>query len=294
MAARRIDQPTARQVRLGSILRGFREQAQGGSQETSAHALGWSEAKLNRIESGRIGISERDLIRLMDRYGVEEAALRAYVLDLRARGAVRGWESDIRSVVSAVYADYIGYEGDALEAYNAETVLIPGLLQTHDYAAAILDQHMPDIGEEERRERLSIRAKRQEAFERPNPLVFWGVISESAFRHIIGGPDVMTAQLEHLLALSKQYPHIVNIHVLPEGSPSHAGLFSSFVVLSFQKRWEPDIVYLDGLTGNRFLEEEWEVIAYSRLFRRLMMTDSLRGPESIELIQHHLDEIRKG
>ncbi|MFD8967330.1 helix-turn-helix domain-containing protein [Streptomyces sp. NPDC059568] len=293
MAARRIDQPTARQVRLGSILRGFREQAQSGSQETSAHALGWSEAKLNRIESGRIGISERDLIRLMDRYGVEEAALRAYVLDLRARGAVRGWESDIRSVVSAVYADYIGYEGDALEAYNAEVVLIPGLLQTHDYAAAVLDQHLVGIPEEERSERLSIRAKRQEVFKKPDPLVFWCVVSESVLRHQIGGPDVMAAQLQHLLTMSKEHPVTVNIHVLPESSPSHSALFGPFVVLAFPERWEPDIVYLEGLTGNRFLEETEEVTAYGRLFRRLMMKDSLRRPESLELIRWHLNNIGK-
>ncbi|UUU33060.1 helix-turn-helix domain-containing protein [Streptomyces sp. CA-210063] len=294
MATRRILQPTARQVRLGSILRGLREDGGHGSQDTVARGLGWSEAKLSRIESGRIGISDSDLSSLLDRYKVQDRSLRGYVIDLRRRGNVRGWETDIRSVVSTMYADFIGYESDASDTYNVQTTLVPGLLQTYDYAAAVLDQHFPGMAEEERTERLSIRAKRQSVFDRPNPLVFWGVISESVFRHAVGGPEVMAAQLEHLLIMAKEYPGTVNIHVLPEASESHAALFGPFVVLTFPQRWEPDVVYLEGLTGNRFLEETDEVQAYSRLFKRLMMSASLRGAESLELIERHLNGYREG
>ncbi len=287
-------QPIARQVRLGSILRGLREEGSHGSQGAVAGELGWSESKLSRIESGRLGISDADLRALLDHYRVDDRGLRAYVVDLRRRGNVRGWETDIRSVVSAVYADYIGYESDASDTYNAQTTLIPGLLQTHDYAASVLDQHLPGIAEDERHERLAIRGKRREAFDRPNPLVFWGVISESVFRHIVGGPAVMAAQLEHLLTLAKEYPGTVNIHVLPEASESHATLFGPFVIFAFPEKWEPDIVYLEGLTSNRFLEEADEVRAYSRLFNRLMMSDSLRRAESLVLIESHLKNYRKG
>ncbi len=287
-------EPTARQVRLGHILRKVREDGSHGSQDTMARSLNWSIAKLSRIESGRIGISEPDLGLLLDRYGIEDQDLRSYMLDLRRRGNVRGWETDIRSVVSPMYADYIGYESDASEAYNAEVNLIPGLLQTYAYAAAILDLHLPGIPEDERHERLAIRSKRQQVFDRPNPLILWGVISESVFRRVIGGPDVMVEQLEHLLSLAKECPGTVNIHVLPEASESHGLLYGPFVVLSFPERWEPDIVYLEGLTGNRFLEETGEVQAYSRLFNRLMMSDSLRGAESMKLIERHLNNHRKG
>ncbi|MCX4881726.1 helix-turn-helix transcriptional regulator [Streptomyces sp. NBC_00847] len=272
----------------------MREDGAHGSQDTMAGSLNWSEAKLSRIESGRIGISETDLCLLLDRYGIEDQDLRSYMLDLRRRGNVRGWETDIRSVISPRYADYIGYESDASDAYNAEINLVPGLLQTHAYAAAVLDLHLPGIPENERLERLAIRDKRQQVFDRAKPLVFWGVISESVFRHVIGGPDVMTEQLEHLLILAKEYPGTVNIHVLPESSGSHAALFGPFVVLSFPERWEPDVVYLEGLTGNRFLEESGEVQAYIRLFNRLMMSDSLRGAESLKLIESHLKNYRRG
>ncbi|WP_327729064.1 helix-turn-helix domain-containing protein [Streptomyces sp. NBC_00487] len=287
-------EPTARQVRLGHILRKVREDGAHGSQDTMARSLTWSEAKLSRIESGRIGISEADLGLLLDRYGIADQDLRSYMLDLRQRGNVRGWETDIRSVVSPMYADYIGYESDASEAYNAEINLIPGLLQTYTYAAAVLDVHLPGIPDAERHERLAIRDKRQQVFDRENPLIFWGVISESALRRVIGGPDVMAEQLEHILTLTKEYPGTVNVHVLPETSDSHAALFGPFVVLSFPERWEPDVVYLEGLTSNRFLEETEEVQAYTRLFNRLMMSDSLRGTESMKLIESHLNNYRKG
>ncbi|WP_244188716.1 DUF5753 domain-containing protein [Streptomyces yokosukanensis] len=193
-----------------------------------------------------------------------------------------------------MYADYIGYESDASDTYNVQTALVPGLLQTHSYAAAVLDLHLPGIPEDERRERLAIRDRRQQVFNRANPLVFWGVISESVFRHAIGGPGVMAEQLEQLLILAEGNPGTVNIHVLPEASEAHAALFGPFVVLSFPERWEPDIVYLEGLTGNRFLEEVAEVQAYSRLFNRLMVAASLRKVESLELVDRHLNNYRKG
>ncbi|MFG2885499.1 helix-turn-helix domain-containing protein [Streptomyces sp. NPDC048297] len=287
-------EPTARQVRLGHVLKGLRVDGGYGSQGDVAASLGWSESKLSRIESGRLGITDNDLTALLARYDITDRGLRAYIVQLKARGNERGWETAVRNAVSSVYADYIGYEGDASDAYNCETVLIPGLLQTHDYAAAVIDQHLPDITEGEREERLDIRAKRQEVFGRPNPLVFWGAVSESVFRHVIGSPEIMAAQLDHMLKMCQAYPRVINIQILPESAASHAALFGPFVVLSFPERWEPDIVYLEGLTANRFLEENGEVQDYSRLFKRLMMQESLREPESLELIRKYKDTYSKG
>lgn len=179
------------------------------------------------------------------------------------------------------------------EASPTPPSLIPGLLQTREYGAAILDQQFPNMPEDQRLERLEIRDKRREVFDHPRPLVFWGVISESVFRHVIGGPEVMAGQLEQLLSLAKGYPGTINIHVLPEESPSHGALFGPFVILSFPQRWEPDVVYLEGLFSTRFLEKTEQVQEYSRLFRHLMMADSLRGAESLKPIERHLDDYRK-
>jgi len=290
----RYDEPTARQVRLGRLLERQRKAA-GLSQGKVAEALGWKggASKTSRVESGRLGVTEADLERMLALYGVKDLGLKAHIYDLKRRGTERGWETGVRDVVSTAYADLIGHEEDASDAYNAQTNLVPGLLQTRAYGAAVLDEHLPEIAEEEREERLGIRAKRQEVFERPNPLVFWGVISESVFRHVIGSPKIMAEQLDHLLKMSEQHPHGINIQVLPEAAASHAALFGPSVILSFPQRWEPDIVCLEGLTKNRFLEEPGEVQAYSRQFKRLM-TESLPGAKSIELIQKYRDTYSKG
>ncbi|MEU4150825.1 helix-turn-helix transcriptional regulator [Streptomyces sp. NPDC026659] len=290
----RYDEPTARQVRLGHVLEGLRKDA-GMSQREVASALDWKggASKPSRIESGRLGISEADLERLLTLYGVTDQGLKAYILHLKHRGNERGWETQVRAV-SAAYADLIGYEGDAESAYNVQLTAIPGLLHTPDYASAVMDQHTPDISEEGREERLAIRARRQEVFKRPNPLMFWGVISESVFEHVLGSPQVMADQLDHLLDLCEEYPHNITIQVLPKKAASHAALFGPFVILSFPERWEPDIVYVEGYTSTRFLEAAGEVKEYSNLFRRLMVTDSLRESESIELIRKYADDYRKG
>ncbi|WP_407705759.1 Scr1 family TA system antitoxin-like transcriptional regulator [Streptomyces niveiscabiei] len=221
MATRRISQPTARHVRMGSVLRGLREEGAHGSQDAVAGELGWPESKSSRIESGRLGIGEADLRLLLDRYRVEDQSLRGYIADLRRRGNVRGWDTDARSFVSASHADHIGYESDAAEEYNMETSLIPGLLQTHGYTRAVFDQHVPDLTEAQRQERLDIRDKRRQVFDRASPLDLWSVISESVLRHAMGGPLVMANQLEYLLDMSRDYAQSITIHVLPERSESH-------------------------------------------------------------------------
>ncbi|MFM9643126.1 helix-turn-helix domain-containing protein [Streptomyces turgidiscabies] len=287
-----LTEPTARQVRLGHVLADLREKA-GMTKREVARSLGAHESKIGRIESARIGVSEADLAALLSLYGVTDRGLRAYVAHLKKRGNERGWETKVRDKVSPVFADFIGYEDDASDAYHAQTMVIPGLLQTHDYAAAVLDQHLPDMANGLREERLAIRTKRQEVFGRANPLVFWGVIAESVFRHVIGSAEIMAAQLDHLLKVVEENPHAINIQVLPDSAAIHAALFGPFIILSFPERWEPDIVYLEGLTANRFLEENGEVQDYSRLFKRLM-SDALTGPKSFELIKRYRDTYSKG
>lgn len=287
-------EPTARQVRLGRVLKALRVDGGHGSQDSVAEALGWSESKVSRIESAKIGITDHDLTRLLDLYQLDNEDQQAYIWQLKRGGNQPGWESKVRRTVPSGYADYIGYEDYAVETYNVETVLIPGLLQTREYAAAILDHHLPDLAKDEREARLTIRERRQAVFSRPTPLIFWGVVSESAFRHVIGSREIMAAQLEHLVTTGEKHPHTIHLLVLPEAAASHAALFGgSFVVLSFPERWEPDIVYVEGLTSTRFIEDSAEVREYGQLFRRLM-ADALRGAESAALIRKYRDSYNKG
>ncbi|WP_329274796.1 helix-turn-helix domain-containing protein [Streptomyces sp. NBC_01451] len=298
--ASRFTEPTARQVRLGHALEALRLErlpAEDRSLRKVAGVLGWDPSKLSRIETGRLGISEVDLERLFTLYGVKDkgpdGTVRLKIIELKRKGNERGWETQVRDVVNVEYADYIAYEGDAESMYSAQPMLVPGLLQTHDYASAVLGEHLTDIPTEEREERLAIRARRQEVFERPNPPMFWGVISESVLRHVIGSPEIMADQLDRLLERCANNPHNTNIQVLREESSTHASLFGPFVILSFPERWEPDIVYVEGYTENRFLEDAKRVKWHSDLFRRLMK-EALTGPESVQMIGRYADRYRKG
>ncbi|MFC1436573.1 helix-turn-helix domain-containing protein [Streptacidiphilus sp. N1-3] len=281
------EQPTARQVRLGALLRGLR----GDRGQSVVKTLAWSEAKISRIESGRSSISADDLSRLLDLYEIESDDLRAYLEDLRRRGGVQGWESDpaLRGILSPEYAEFIGFENDASEMYNVQATVVPGLLQTVNYTkAALLLQVQEDLTEEEVEKLSEVRAKRQQAWQRPVPLTFWGIISESVLRHNVGGEAVMKEQLEYLLELSRRFEKTINLHILPEESGAHAALYP-FAILSFPERWEPDVVYIEGLTGTRYLEKQNETAAYGKLFRRLL-AETLRKRESRQVIRQYAEK----
>ncbi|WP_233290057.1 helix-turn-helix transcriptional regulator [Kitasatospora sp. MBT66] len=285
-----MDQPTARQVRLGSALRTLRLAVPGNDngQEAVAKRLGFTESKLSRIESGKIGISDSDFAVMLDLYGPEENH-RAYLFDLRKRSKVVGWEADVRNSIDPDYADYIGYEGDAFQAFNLETGIIPGLLQTREYAVAN-SPASPWYGHAEIEESWKVKQRRQQVLTKPNPLRLWTIISESAFRHEIGGPEVMRAQLLHLIDLSESLPNL-SIQVLPEKSPAHGGLFGPYMILSFRERWEPDIVYIEGLTDTRWVERPDKVTDYGAQFNALMANAALRREESISLIREHANRL---
>jgi transcriptional regulator with XRE-family HTH domain len=285
---RRVEQPTARQVRLGRIVTELRRAA-GKAQEAAAREVGFSESKLNRIESGRIGISEKDLSILLAFYGADKD-LSAYAQELRIKGKIQGWEADVRNSINPDYADYIGYEGDALQAFSLETTLIPGLLQTEEYALATIRYPVELPTAEAAQERLRIKKQRQLVFDRPTPLKLWTIISESAFRHSIGGPEVMKPQLLHLIELAEKYSGIINIQVLPEESPAHAGIYSPYTILTFRERWEPYVVSSEELTGTRWIEQQDKVQDYMAHFQSLMANAALRQDQSLELIQAHADK----
>lgn len=237
-------------------------------------------------------MSGADLERLLDLYGVTDQSLRGYAVDLCRRCRIGGWGPEMGPTASLAYSDFVAYESEAAEMYTCQVTLFPGLLQTRGYAAAVFQQHRPD--DVNHLEQLEIREKRREVFDRPTPLILWTVVSESVFRHVIGGASVMVGQLEHLLDMSKDYPDAINIHVLPEDAPSHAALFGPFVIFSFPQRWEPDLVCLEEFVTSRFLQEPAEVRDYSILFRRLMNKDSLTDRESMKLIERYLKNYRKG
>ena len=258
--------PTVRRRRLGLILRGLREKA-GLTGEDVGAAIERSGSWVSRVETGRVGLRGRDLNDLLEVYHVDDKAICDELLALAREGKQRGWWSKYADTLSGPYATYIGFESEAAEILVYETLIVHGLLQTEEYAramfgAAMLPHNTGDMVER----KVKVRMERQELLTRQNPLKLWAILDESVLRRQIGGTDVLRSQLKHLLEASTM-PNVI-IQIVPfEGGP-HAGMIGSFSLVRFPSRDDPDIVYIEGVTGDIFAETE-DARSYQEVFDHL-------------------------
>ncbi|MGF1430473.1 helix-turn-helix domain-containing protein [Kitasatospora sp. LaBMicrA B282] len=216
--------PTVRQRILARTLRHLRDAA-GITAVAAVQHLGCSESKISRIENAQIGVKKGDLLLLLDLYQVGSKRAREDIVGLARGSGRRGWWDRHVAEVPPVYADYIALESDAAEVYNIETILIPGLLQTEDYARAVVRAQRPNI-ESARVDLLAeIRMQRQSVLTASRPVKLWAIIAESVLSHRVGSPDVMRDQLEYLLQKS-ELPN-VSVQILADSSFAHAMLSTS-------------------------------------------------------------------
>jgi hypothetical protein len=166
-----------------------------------------------------------------------------------------------------VYSDYIGFEEEARSISNYESLFIPGLLQTEDYARAQLHGTLPHATGEEIQNRVTARLERQQLLTRANPPRLWAILDEAAARRQVGGHQVMAAQLARLGEAAAQ-PHIT-LQLIPFDADAHPGMDGSFVVLEFPDPADPSIVYTESAAGGLFLEEEDEIRRYTLMFGHL-------------------------
>ncbi|NUS00151.1 MAG: helix-turn-helix domain-containing protein [Kribbellaceae bacterium] len=266
-------QPTVRLRRLAAELRALRAEA-ALTREQVEQQSGVNQATLWRIEKGQARPHTGTLETLFDLYGVDDTR-RTNLIEL-ARGAKSpGWIRQYPHYSDAIsdgYAAYMSFEAEAKAVNNYESLLIPGLLQTEDYARTIMvDGFGADTETVERR--VQVRLQRQTILspERPerDPLEFWAVIDEASLRREVGGPDVMRAQLGRLLELG-ELPN-VTLQVIPFDRGHYRGMDNSFSRLKFGSGM-PDIVHVEGLAGDLFLESEPEVDRFGLVFDHLRAT----------------------
>ncbi|GAA0532847.1 helix-turn-helix transcriptional regulator [Paractinoplanes ferrugineus] len=231
---------------LGSELRRLRGDRRGA---TVAVALGWSESKLSRIETAHTSISEGDLDRLLTAYGVRVED-RDRLLDLARRGRAQAWWSPYRSSVPDPYDEYVALEGEASLIGEWEAQVVPGLLQTDEYARAIIERgaDVGDPGVIQRR--LALRMARQAVLTRTPPPALRMVLDEAVLHREVGGRDVLLRQLARLVEDSRR-PGI-ELLVLPFSAGAHAGQTESFMVLDFAPGTRASVVHIEGLTGGLF------------------------------------------
>jgi uncharacterized protein DUF5753 len=183
---------------------------------------------------------------------------------------------------------YVGFETEAVTFRDFQPLYIPGLLQTEDYARAVLKAAPIEGTPEDVDRQVGLRIERQGILTGENPAELWFVLSETALRVQVGGPAVMKAQLRHLVELAAR-PNIT-LQVLPFTATAHVNPVTGFRILGFPDRRDPTVVYVEHLTGALFLERDEEIHSYSVIFDHLR-AEALGKEASIRLISSIADEI---
>ena len=246
-----------------------------------------SDLKISRMELGRVGFKERDVADLLTLYDVTDEQARKSVLDLVAAANEPGWWHRFNDVLPHWFQAYVGLEEAAVRIRTYEVQFVPGLLQTKEYARAVVTAGSAGLSADEISQRVDLRLERQRLFDRPDPPVFWGVIDEAALRRPIGGAEVMRAQIEHLIDLMRQ-PSIT-IQVMPFSFGGHSAEGGAFTILRFADNELPDIVYVEQLASALYLDKREDVDRYSEVMERLCAV-STTPDETVELLRAIADE----
>ncbi|OSY41722.1 MULTISPECIES: helix-turn-helix domain-containing protein [Pseudonocardia] len=274
----------ALRILVGTHLKRFREAA-GVTRAVAADLIRGSEAKISRMESGRVGFKQRDVADLLTLYGNIGETERAELLILAQRASQPGWWQPFSDTMPDWFTTYVGLEQAAVTMRTYEPQFVPGLLQTEGYARAVIELGRPAPPDEVDR-RVTLRMERQQILEGSSAPEYWGVIDEAALRRPMGDNQAMRDQLEHLLKVS-ELPN-VTLQVLPFNQSGAAATGGPFILLRFADADLPDIVYLEQLTSALYLDKRSDVETYLVLIDRLAaaaltprrsqaMISSLRG-----------------
>jgi len=276
--------PTVLRILLGAQLRRLRE-AKRISPEEAGYVIRASHSKISRLETGRVGFKDRDIVDLLTLYGVTDEARREEIRGLAARANSPGWWHDYSDILAGWFEEYIGLEEAAVQIRAYEAQFVPGLLQTEDYARAVILLEYSNPKEINRR--VSLRIARQAILARPDPTSLWVVLDEAVLRRPIGGSAVMRAQLKHLIEMS-QRPN-VTIQIMPFTAGGHAAAGGSFSVLHFAEDDLPDVVYHEQLASAQYLDKQDVVGKYLEVMDRLRL-EAATPANSLKTLRARLRE----
>lgn len=223
-----------------------------------------SVSKLYRMESGQVAVRPGDVRELCALYGVPDDVLEG-LLALARASKVGGWQEDYLDVLLPGFALYVDLEATAttLQTYNAE--LIHGLLQTADYTRAVIEAELEAGPVQQVRQLEARQARQRAALDRDPPLRITQVLGQAALTREVGSAAIMAAQLEHLRELNRRDQ--IEVRVLPWRSGAHRALSGgAFTIMSYADPADPDFVYVESLTGARYLERRRELAAYRQLW----------------------------
>ncbi|MEU8262206.1 helix-turn-helix transcriptional regulator [Micromonospora sp. NPDC048999] len=282
--------PTVLRMLLGAQLRRLREGA-GVSRETAGWEIRSSESKISRMELGRVGFKERDVADLLTLYGVTAVQERGTLLKLARDANSPGWWHRYGDVLPTWFQSYLGLEAAAALIRTYEVQFVPGLLQTPEYARAVilLGHRGAAAGEVDRR--VSLRMERQRVLRRSDPPQLWAVLDEAVLRRPIGGVEVMRDQLDALIEATAA-PH-VRLQIVPFDAGGHAAASGAFSILRFGDEDLPDIVYIEQLTSAIYLDKRDDLDYYALAMARLCV-EAAPPERTRELLTRIRDELTAG
>ncbi|WP_437023105.1 helix-turn-helix domain-containing protein [Streptomyces sp. enrichment culture] len=266
---------------LGSHLRRLRE-ARGITREAAGYSIRASESKISRMELGRVSFKTRDVEDLLTLYGVTDEQERASLISLAREANVAGWWHSYSDVLPSWFPTYVGLEGAASSIRVYEVQFVHGLLQTEEYARAVVRRGMRGASEADVERRVALRLERQKCLVAENAPEFHIVLDEAALRRPYGGREVMRGQLQHLIEMSER-PNI-RLQVMPFGFGGHSGESGAFTILSFPESDLSDVVYLEQLTSALYLDKREDVVQYETALKELQQ-DSPGPDESRDLLR---------
>jgi hypothetical protein len=268
--------PTALRIVLGVHLRRLREAA-NVSRTDAGWAIRGSESKISRLELGRVGFKVRDVDDLLTLYKLEDPEERERLLALASDANNPGWWQRYDDLTPQWFHSYLGLEMAADLIRTFELQFVPGLLQTPDYARAVVQLGRQDqsVSRAEQERLVSLRMSRQEVLTRQRPARLWAVIDEAVLRRPIGSRAILKAQLEHLIESARR--HNVTLQIIPFDKGGYTATGGAFTLLRFNDADLPDIVYIEHLTSAVYLDKQAEVGHYCAAMDRI--TEAAAPPE---------------
>jgi transcriptional regulator with XRE-family HTH domain len=254
----RESSPMVRRRQLALDLRRYRL-ASGQTLEDVARHLECSSAKVSRMETGVVRVGVQDLKAILSLYQVDTPT-RERMLAMVRQSRDRGWWQEFADVVPPRSATFYGLEDGASTIEQHCPSLVPGLLQTEDYARALIGS-VPDAPQMIVERRVELRMRRQLLLQRPRPPRLYVVLDEAVLHRHVGGTAVLADQLRHLQEVS-QHP-AVTLQVVEFAADTHPAIGVSFIVFTFADRGDNPVVFREQLDSNSFLEEPEQVGIYA-------------------------------
>jgi transcriptional regulator with XRE-family HTH domain len=275
--------PTLLKMLVGVQLAGIREDA-GLAQEQAARAVGFSPAKLSRIEAGkgRRPPTEGDVRALLELYKTEDYETSVLLQLLRRAGEPGWWQRFDKRLMPEWFDRLVGLQEAAQAIRTFEIQYVPGLLQTPAYTRAVVERGLPTAPAREVERRVELRMRRAELLRRTDAPRLWAVIDESVLLRVLGSREVMRGQLEHLVTMAQQ-PH-VTVQVVPLDVTHASAPAIPITYLRFGGLDLPDIVYLEHIRSATFLEDRDETEEYRVVLDRLA-DEALNPRESLALLR---------